>query len=68
MQVNVSNGGIPKLPVAGAVWIAERGLHGDACRNLKVHGGPLQAVLIIGVEQIAEIRGLGYPVAPARAG
>lgn len=68
VQVNVSNGGIPKLPVPGPVWIGERGVAGDACCNLKVHGGSLQAVLLIAVEQLAEIRGLGYAVAPGVLG
>jgi MOSC domain-containing protein YiiM len=68
LQVNVSRGGIPKLPVQGRVWVGERGLEGDACRNMKVHGGPLQAVLLIAVEQLAEIRECGYAVAPGVLG
>lgn len=68
MQVNVSQGGIPKFPVTGSVWIGEGGVEGDACRNLKVHGGPFKAVLLLGMEDLAEIRSLGYVVAPGTLG
>ncbi len=35
-----------KVPVAGPVWAGSLGLRGDAVANIRVHGGPDQAVLM----------------------
>ena len=61
LQINVSLGGIPKRPIAAGV-ITARGVAGDACAHPQIHGGPLQAVLIIASEAIDEIKARGYPV------
>ena len=61
LQVNTSRGGIPKRPVEQGLLTAA-GIEGDACRNLKYHGGPLQAVLLIASETIEHLAGLGFPV------
>ena len=37
--------GIFKVPVTGKVWLAELNLEGDGQADLKVHGGPEQAVM-----------------------
>ena len=42
-QVNVSPGGMPKLPV-DAARVTKHGLEGDVQRNKKYHGGPNRAV------------------------
>jgi MOSC domain-containing protein YiiM len=67
VQVNVSRGGIPKLPITQGT-LGAAGLDGDACRNLRYHGGPLQAVLLIALEAIDELRAAGFPVFPGALG
>ncbi|HTT65065.1 MAG TPA: MOSC domain-containing protein [Bryobacteraceae bacterium] len=61
VQINVSLGGIPKRPIVSGV-ITPLGLAGDACAHPQIHGGPLQAVLLIGAETIEELKARGYPV------
>ncbi len=58
-QLSVSRGGIPKRAVAEAL-LTPAGLEGDDWAHPKYHGGPQQAVLLIGEEVIAELQGLGY--------
>ena len=61
VQVNVSRGGIPKYPITQGT-LSAAGFDGDACRNLKYHGGPLQAVLMISSEVIEQLVSKGFPV------
>lgn len=61
MQVNVSRGGIPKLPVAEA-RVSRWGMAGDAHAHPEVHGGPRQALLLIAEEAIEELVAKGYPL------
>jgi MOSC domain-containing protein YiiM len=61
-QVNRSAGGLPKWPIAGPVMMSDAGIEGDRQRNLKVHGGPNKAVLMISAEFVDELAGTGYPV------
>ena len=44
-QLNVSDGGMPKLPVPSA-RVTRDGVDGDHQRNKKYHGGPNRAELI----------------------
>lgn len=67
IQVNVSRGGVPKLPVAFGL-VTPGGIIGDACAHPRYHGGPLQAVLLIANEAIEELKALGYPVYPGALG
>ncbi len=67
VQVNVSRGGMPKLPITQGT-LGAAGFDGDACRNLKYHGGPLQAVLLISEEVINELVAAGFPVFPGALG
>ena len=46
VQVNVSPGGVPKLPVPGA-WVGRAGVEGDAQAHPDVHGGPHRAVALL---------------------
>ena len=48
-QLNVSKGGMPKLPVEAA-RVTRFGVEGDEQRNLKHHGGPNRAVCIFSEE------------------
>ena len=66
LQVNVSQGGIPKREIpAGALTAA--GITGDAWRY-RFHGGPKQAVLLITLEGIQELVARGFPLYPGALG
>jgi MOSC domain-containing protein YiiM/GNAT superfamily N-acetyltransferase len=67
LQVNVSPGGVPKLPVDRA-WIATDGLVGDAHRHRYVHGGPHRAVALLGIEAIERVQADGHPIEPGSVG
>ena len=66
-QMNVSDGGVPKLPVETA-FVGHRGLKGDRQGNRKHHGRPFQAVCIWSVEVIADLAAGGHPIYPGAAG
>ncbi len=61
VQINVSQGGLPKRPVARA-RIGAEGLEGDAQAHPKLHGGPRKAVLLIAAEVVDDLAARGYPV------
>ena len=61
-QLNVSSGGIPKLPVDSA-RVTRFGVEGDAQKNLKYHGGPNRAVCLYSTELYAQLRDEGIDVA-----
>ena len=66
-QVNVSNGGMPKLPLLlGRVTF--KGVDGDWQKNRKVHGGPDRAICIYSEELYAELQAEGMPIAPGGVG
>jgi MOSC domain-containing protein YiiM len=67
LQVNISPGGVPKLPVDRA-WIATDGLVGDAHRHRYVHGGPHRAVALLGIEAIERVQADGHPIEPGSVG
>lgn len=57
-QVNVSEGGMPKLPVRAA-RVTRHGLDGDYQRNKKYHGGPNRAICIFSEELYDWLRDKG---------
>ena len=61
LQINVSKGGVPKLPIASAE-VTPLGIQGDLHANPSVHGGPLRALLLITSEGIAELKAAGFPL------
>lgn len=67
VQVSVSQGGVPKLPVAEAE-VTENGVAGDAQDDTKNHGGPEQAVCLFAVECIEAINADGHALFPGAAG
>jgi MOSC domain-containing protein YiiM/GNAT superfamily N-acetyltransferase len=67
LQVNVSPGGVPKLPVERA-WVGELGLDGDRHRHDTVHGGPHRAVALLGIEAIERVQADGHPIEPGSVG
>jgi MOSC domain-containing protein YiiM len=67
VSVNVSPGGIPKVPVDGT-RIRNLGLDGDGHADLSHHGGPLQAVCLYSVESIERVAGEGHTAFPGAYG
>jgi MOSC domain-containing protein YiiM/ribosomal protein S18 acetylase RimI-like enzyme len=67
LQVNVSPGGVPKLPVEQAC-IRRMGLEGDRHHGDRVHGGPLRAVCLFGIELIEALQAEGHPIFPGSVG
>jgi MOSC domain-containing protein YiiM len=67
-HVNVSPGGVPKLPIAGT-WVGRLGLEGDGHTEPEpMHGGPDQAVSIYSVESIARVAADGHRAFPGAFG
>ncbi|MFO7299183.1 MAG: MOSC domain-containing protein [Actinomycetes bacterium] len=66
-QINVSPGGVPKLPVPGAV-VTALGIVGDDHHDRKHHGGPERALCLYSLEVIEEMRAEGHDMAPGHAG
>jgi len=67
VSLNVSPGGLPKLPIEHA-RVTRLGLQGDAHRNTKYHGGPDRAVCLYAAELIALLRAEGHDVRPGTLG
>jgi MOSC domain-containing protein YiiM len=67
VQINISPGGVPKLPVASARVIAN-GLEGDGHRDLEHHGGPERALCIFSLEQIRALQVEGHTITPGAIG
>jgi len=63
----LNRGGLPKLPVPAAL-ATPLGLEGDIQRNLKYHGGPRQALLLVSTEDLAHFRSLGFSLEPGSLG
>ena len=66
-QVNVSQGGVPKLPVESAV-LGTLGFTTDAVTNKRAHGGPDRAVCLFSLERIEALRAEGHPIFPGALG
>lgn len=66
-QLNVSPGGLPKLPVS-AVEVGWRGVVGDRQATRVHHGRPWQALCLWSTEVIDAFRAQGHPIAPGLAG
>ncbi len=66
-QINLSNGGVPKLPVREAK-VTPLGLAGDRQANTKHHGGPEQALCLYALERITALQGEGHPIFPGSIG
>ena len=67
LQLNVSDGGVPKLPVEAA-RITTYGVEGDRQASETVHGGPHRAVSILGIEAIRRVAAEGHPIRPGTTG
>lgn len=66
-QLNVSSGGVPKLPVPEAT-VETNGLVGDVQTHTKIHGGPMRAVCLYSLERILELQAEGHRIYPGSIG
>lgn len=66
-QINVSNGGVPKLPVDYAE-VGVGGADTDQQADLVNHGGPDKALCLYSLEVIETLREEGHPIFPGAAG
>ena len=67
VSINVSDGGVPKHPVAEA-RVTTRGVAGDRQRNRLFHGGPDRAVSLYALERIEALQREGHPIVPGSTG
>lgn len=67
VSLNISPGGVPKLPVETAE-LGTNGLLGDGHDDMENHGGPERAVCIYATELIEALRREGHPIFPGSAG
>jgi len=66
-QINISNGGMPKLPLPEAL-VTVNGVAGDHQRNGKFHGGPNRAVCLYSEELYEWLRDYGIDVTNGNLG
>ncbi len=66
-QVNISAGGVPKLPIVEGV-VGTLGISGDAQAKPGIHGGPYRALSLLALETIARLAAEGHPIAPGTTG
>lgn len=66
-SINVSDGGVPKLPRPWAQVRAE-GLEGDRQEDRRYHGGPDRAVCLYSLDLIEALQGEGHPIVPGAIG
>ena len=66
ISINISKGGIPKLPVH-SIHVTMLGLQGDEHNHTK-HYNPLQAVCIQDIEKLNELNQNDYALSPGKAG
>ena len=66
-HINVSNGGVPKLPIERAV-IGTLGVESDRQANTEHHGGPERALCLFSLERIEALQAEGHPITPGGAG
>jgi MOSC domain-containing protein YiiM len=61
-QINRSSGGLPKFAIPTPVMLHSDGVESDRHCNLKLHGGPNKAVLMIAAELIDSLVARGFPI------
>jgi MOSC domain-containing protein YiiM len=67
VQLNISPGGMPKLPVKSA-FVSRNGVEGDWQLNRKYHGGPDRAICLFSEELYARLREMGIDVYNGQVG
>ena len=68
VQINVSGGGVPKLPASGAEVAPGKGIISDDQADKVHHGGPLQDLSLFRLETILKLQQEGHPIWPGAAG
>src|SRR3979409_290592 len=66
-SINVSNGGVPKLPIAEAL-IGPSGVAGDKHSDNDNHGGLDRALCLFSLERISKLQAEGHPIVPGAIG
>ena len=66
-SINLSTGGVPKLPVSQA-RVKYEGIVGDGQNDLKHHGGPNRAVCLYSFELIDNLKSEGHNIFPGSTG
>jgi len=66
-QINISPGGVPKLPLHRAE-VTAGGVAGDRQKHLEVHGGPARAVCLYALERIMALQAEGHQIFPGSTG
>ena len=66
-QLNISKGGVPKLPMR-EVQVNWLGVLGDLQRDTEHHGGPERALCLYALERILALQSEGHPVFPGALG
>lgn len=66
-QINISQGGVPKLPHPKAE-VTFLGIEGDKHNNMEVHGGPQRALCLYSLERIIALQEEGHPIYPGATG
>lgn len=66
-QINVSKGGVPKLPIHNGE-VAELGLINDVQKNKKHHGGSERALCLYSLDRILALQDEGHPIFPGAIG
>lgn len=66
-QLNISRGGVPKLPIAEA-QVMTLGIAGDWQRDQRNHGGPDRALCLYTLEEIMRLQAEGHPIFPGSTG
>jgi MOSC domain-containing protein YiiM len=67
VSINVSLGGVPKLPVPSAK-VGPAGVDGDKQRDLRHHGGADRAVCLYSMERIEALQREGHRISPGATG
>ena len=67
VSINISPGGVPKLPVSEAL-ITATGVAGDRQRDLKWHGGADRAVSLLAAAVIRELQAAGHAITAGSTG
>ena len=67
LQINVSSGGVPKLPVQEA-QVRFHGIEGDSHRNTVLHGGPDRALCVFSWERLQALQQEGHAIKAGSAG
>ena len=65
--LQVSPGGVPKLPVDTGV-VTSLGIVGDKQRDRRFHGGPDRALCLYSMDRIEELNREGHTIIPGSAG